>query len=176
MSYHANVTAAHQLIDDIMPHVWARRPDVQVKIIGSAPPPDVQALAVRHAPRVMVSGFVPDIRPHLWSATAAVAPMAYGAGIQNKVLEAMACATPVVASTQAVAALDVQPDEEVLLADGGSQTAAALLRLLQDESLRARLGAGGRQYVCRNHNWAHIAQQLQVMYDELLRPPAGHTG
>jgi glycosyltransferase involved in cell wall biosynthesis len=170
MSYHANVTAALFLMTDIMPHVWAQQPDVRVNIIGSAPPPEIRALAARHAPRVTVSGYVADLRPYLRRATLAVAPVAYGAGIQNKVLEAMACGAPVVASPQAVAALHTTQGEEVLVAEGGPASAAAILQLLADPALRQRLGAGGRRYVAEQHDWNQVARQLRTIYHELVVP------
>jgi len=172
MSYHANITAAHSLIADIMPQVWAKRPDVRVNIVGSSPPPEIRALAVRYAPLVTVSGYVPDLRPYLQTATLAVAPVAYGAGIQNKVLEAMACEAPVVASSQAVAALHIQPGEEALVADGAEASAAAILTVLADAALRQRLGARGRRYVAEHHDWNQVARQLQAIYHELVHPAA----
>ncbi|HEX9018480.1 MAG TPA: glycosyltransferase, partial [Anaerolineaceae bacterium] len=89
MSYHANVAMALELVNKIMPIVWSRKPDVEVKIVGKDPPAAILELASN--PRVVVTGTVPDIRPYLRQATIAAAPLAYGAGIQNKVLEAMAC-------------------------------------------------------------------------------------
>ena len=176
MSYHANITAAHFLIADIMPRVWAQRPEVCVNIVGSSPPPEIRALAARYAPLVNVSGYVTDLRPYLQTATMAVAPVAYGAGIQNKVLEALACEAPVVASPQAVAALQTQPGEQLLVADGAPATAAAILQLLADGALCRRLGIAGRQYVAEHHDWNQVARQLQAIYHELVPPPARLPG
>jgi glycosyltransferase involved in cell wall biosynthesis len=114
MSYHANVTAALHLVNDIMPHVWAQRPAVQVWLVGKDPTAEVRRLA-ETAPtlpgseerRVVVTGGVPSMPEYIQGATIAVAPLLYGAGIQNKALEAMACGTPVVATAQATGALRV---------------------------------------------------------------------
>lgn len=168
MSYHANVTAALHLVNDIMPRVWARRPDVRVAIVGSAPAPEVRALAARHSPRVSVTGHVPDLRPHLRSAALAVAPVPYGAGIQNKVLEAMACGTPVLASPQAVSALQARAGEDLRVAESASAFADEMLHLLDDESLRRRIGDRGRRYICAQHDWSTVAGQLEGIYHELL--------
>jgi len=164
MSYHANVTAALYLVTDIMPRVWALKPEVKVAIVGSMPPREVKELAQRHAPRVTVTGYVPDIRPHLWSATVAVAPVPYGAGIQIKVLEAMACAAPVVATPSAVSALTARAGEDFLVAGTPEDFAAALLRLLDDNTFCARLGAQGRRYVAEHHDWNSIGRQLEEIY------------
>ena len=61
-------------------------------------PPAVQALA---GERVLVTGAVADMRTWLAAADVVVAPLRIARGIQNKVLEAMAMARPVVASPAA---------------------------------------------------------------------------
>ncbi len=172
MSYHANVTAALRLVNEIMPHVWRQSPDVQVVIAGSAPPRAVRQLA---SERVRVTGFVPDLRPHLQAATVAAAPIPYGAGIQNKVLEAMACGLPVVASPQASSALEARPGEELWVASEPAEFAAALVRLLADPALRQRLGQAGRQYVVRRHRWDGIVGDLERMYDDFISAAHQHT-
>jgi glycosyltransferase involved in cell wall biosynthesis len=170
MSYHANVTAALHLIQDIMPRVWAQRPDVQVWIAGKDPPREIRALGTYGGQssviggRVTVTGTVPDIRPYLRRATLAVAPVPYGAGIQNKVLEAMACETPVVASPQAISALAARPGRDLVVAGGAEAFAQAVLALLDDPARRAQLGPAGRAYVEAHHNWEVIAAQLEDIY------------
>ncbi len=166
MSYHANVTAALRLTDEIMPLVWNEHPNARVQIVGKDPPSSVRKLATDN--RLLITGFVPDLRPHLQCATVAVAPIAYGAGIQNKVLEAMACATPVVASPQAVSALDVRDGEQILLGDGPEASARQVLRLLEDAALRQRIGQAGRQYVEQCHDWDGIVAQLEAIYREMI--------
>ena len=167
MSYHANVTAALYLVREIMPRVWQRRPDVRVEIVGKDPAREVQALASGE-PRVTVTGFVADLRPYLRRATVAVSPMRYGAGIQNKVLEAMACGAPVIATSLAVSALAVEPDQDLLLADHPSAFARGILQVIESPSLQRRLGAAGRAYVEANHDWAKIVTRLEAIYEGLL--------
>ena len=97
MSYHANVAAVQDLVEIIMPLVWAKQPEVHLQIVGKDPTSAVQALGKQ--PNITVTGSVPDLRPYLAQAAIAVSTVRYGVGIQNKVLEAMAMATPVVCST-----------------------------------------------------------------------------
>ncbi len=169
MSYHANVTAALHLVNDIMPLVWAQRPDAEVWIVGRDPTAEVRRLATNPASvsdqrRVVVTGAVPAMSEHIQAAAIAVAPLLYGAGIQNKALEAMACGTPVVATHQATAALDVVSGRDLLIADGAEAFAAALIDLLADHALRARLGASGRCYVEQHHAWETAAAALETVY------------
>lgn len=166
MSYHANVTAALQLVNDIMPLVWQQRPEVQVVLAGSAPPPAVRALGERADGRVRVTGYVDDLRPYLRGATVAVAPVTYGAGIQNKVLEAMACGVPVVASSQASSALQVTPGHELLVAASPPAFAEAILGLLASETRCSELAQAGRRYVVSHHDWEAIAARLEGYYDK----------
>ena len=177
MSYHANITAALHLANDIMPRVWAQRPDVSLCIVGKDPPAEIRALAgvgeqsatQNPKSKIVVTGTVPDIRPYLWAATVAVAPIPYGAGVQNKVLEAMACGTPVVASPVAVSALDVTDGEQLLVAEDAEQGAAAILRLLADAPLRNRLSSAGRRYVEQHHDWDAVAGRLETIYEAVRR-------
>lgn len=170
MSYHANVAAAVHLVRDIMPLVWSTRPSVRVVLAGKSPVRAVRDLEQIRPGFVSVTGTVSDLRPHLRRAAAAVAPMVYGVGIQNKVLEAMACATPVIASPQATAALSATPGEELLVGDSPQEMSQAILRVLADEPLRRRLGAKGRAYVERRHDWAAIVGNLEQVY---AAAPAG---
>lgn len=171
MSYHANVTAALHLVNDVMPLVWAHRPDAQVWIVGRDPAPEVRKLAEsqppmagNEQPRVVVTGGVPLMPEYIQSATLAAAPLLYGAGIQNKALEALACGTPVVATHQATAALDVVSGRELLIADGPEAFADAVLTLLADPALRDRLGAAGRRFVEEHHSWDAAASALEAVY------------
>lgn len=166
MSYHANVTAAFYLLDEIMPQVWELMPHARVEIVGQNPPSVLQRRANE---RVSVLGYVPDMRPYLHRATVACAPIRYGAGTQNKVLEAMACGTAVVATPQAIAALDAQSERDVLVGTDPANLAAQLVRVLTDGLLRSRLEQRGRQYVEQNHLWQRSANLLTNVYEQARR-------
>jgi glycosyltransferase involved in cell wall biosynthesis len=172
MSYHANVTAALHLVRHIMPFVWGERPQVKLYIVGANPPRQIRKLAEEFPAWVEVTGTVPDVRPYLRRASVAVAPVLYGAGIQNKVLEALACGTPVVATTQACAALEVTQGEDLLVAQEPREFAQGVLRLLEDQELAARLGTAGRRYVEKNHNWGVVTEKLEEVYREVVGPRA----
>ena len=164
MSYHANVTMAVYLVREVMPQVWARRPDARVCIVGKDPPQVVRALS---GSRVDIKGAVPDMAPYLQRATVAAAPMAYGAGIQNKVLEAMACATPVVTTPQAAAALAAVPGRDLLVGSDARDLAAQIVALLENPTHAAAVGAAGRAYVEQNHCWDDIVAMLVGLYRAL---------
>ena len=177
MSYHANVTGALHLMHEIMPLVWAQRPGVRVWVVGKDPPREVRRLSVTDG-RIEVTGTVPDMRPYLQRATVAAAPAPYSAGIQNKVLEAMACGTPVVASPRAVSSLDVTNGRHALVARDPAGFADAVLSLLEDPALCRQIGRDARRYVEMYHDWRLIAEQLEAIYGEFSAihvHPRSHT-
>lgn len=167
MSYHANIAAAQRLVEQIMPLVWAQQPLAQLWIVGSAPPRSIRRYAAD--PRIVVTGRVPEIASYLQRATIAASPLCYGVGVQNKVLEAMATATPVVTDPQCLAALEAKPGQELLTATSNAEFAAVLIELLQDAGLREQLGAAGRAYVVRTHRWTQSAMLLLDAYHQALQ-------
>ncbi len=166
MSYHANVAAALDLATQVMPHVWARRSDVRLIIAGKDPSSELLALTADS--RITVTGTVPDLRPYLAQATVAVSPIRYAVGIQNKLLEAMAMATPVVSTPQATAALQARAGRDLLVADTAQKIAESVTSLLADDTLRHRVGQAGRCYVETHHNWNIAAETLTKVYREVI--------
>jgi glycosyltransferase involved in cell wall biosynthesis len=163
MSYHANHSMVDHFLDRILPLIRAEVPDVQIWIVGKDP-----ARSVRERGRqsgIKVTGEVPYIEQYLRTASLAAAPILYGVGIQNKVLEAMACATPVIASSQAVSALEAVPGRDVLIGDQPAEFARAAVELLRSPEKREALGGAGRQFVERRHSWAMVAKALEGIYD-----------
>jgi len=166
MSYHANVTMAMYLMNEIMPQVWAKQPDVKVLIVGKDPPANIRLMAEH--PQVTVTGTVHDLRPYLQRASIAVAPLLYGAGSQFKVLEAMASCTPVIATPRAVLALNALPGRDLLIAQSPAEFAEKIVTLIENPQLRNQIGLAGRRYVEYTHQWAKIAEQLEGVYDEVI--------
>ena len=162
MSYHANIAMVLHLIEDIMPQVWAYQPEVHLVIVGKDPVKEIRELAQQ--PQITVTGTVDDMRPYLQRAAVAIAPITYGAGIQNKVLEAMACATAVVASPIAVSAITADAGRDLLVAGNPEEFARCILDLLGNPAKRSRIGLNGRQFVETNHDWVKLAASLESVY------------
>ncbi len=166
MSYHANVAAVRHLVRSVMPHVWKKRPDVRLQVVGKDPTPEVRQFAEETGGKVEVTGTVPEILPYLQRAAAAVVPTVYGAGIQNKVLEAMACAAPVVSSPGAVSALDCSDGVELLVREEPAAFAGAILSLLDDPQKAEVIGDAGQRYVAEHHAWPAVIRQLEDIYSQ----------
>ena len=171
MSYHANIAAALDLAHEVMPRVWQQLPDAKLTIAGKDPSAELLALATD--PRITVTGTVPDLRPYLAQATVAVSPMRYGVGIQNKVLEAMAMATPVITTPQTVTSLQTKTEQDIVVADTPQAMAQAVLNLLTDASLRQQIGQAGRNYVETYHDWKVTTQKLVEVYREAMALETG---
>lgn len=163
MSYHANAAAALHLARHVMPRVWLSRPDARLVIGGKGPSEQVRALGTDA--RIEVTGYLDDLRPLFRRATVAVASLVYGAGIQNKVLEAMAAGVPVVTSVAAAGGLTARAGSDFLVGDTPSGLADQILRLLGEPALREGLAAAGRDYVRREHDWTALARRLIETYE-----------
>lgn len=156
MDYRPNVDAACWFAHEVMPMLRSRRPAPEFHIVGADPAPDVRALAA--LPGVRVTGRVPDVRPYLAHAAVAVVPLRIARGIQNKLLEAMAMARPVVASPQAFEGAHARPGRDLLVADGAEAMAGRVAEILG--GVHPGLGAAAREAVASGHDWAHALRRL----------------
>ena len=163
MSYHANLHAAMVLVKEIMPIVWMKKPHIRVQLVGKDPPYELRKLALDDS-RVEVTGTVPNLAVYLQNATIAVAPVMYGVGIQNKILEAMACGTPVITSRQGVSALDTVAGRDLLTAGTAEEFARKIIETLDNAALLAELGENGRLFVEKHHQWKDIIKELLKIY------------
>jgi polysaccharide biosynthesis protein PslH len=154
MDYWPNVDAVIWFVREALPALRARWPALVFHIVGRSPAPAVKALA---GDAVVVSGTVPDVRPYLQHAAAVVAPLRLARGIQNKILEAMAMARPVVAAAGCVEAIDAEPGRELVAASEAAGYVDAVDRLLRAPADAAAIGAAARACVLRNYAWsAHL--------------------
>src|SRR5262249_53394222 len=142
-------------------------PSARFYAVGSHPPP---ALTVLAGPNVVVTGHTEDVRPYIQHAAAVVAPLKIARGVQNKVLEAMAMARPVVATPEATRALGVMEGVDLFVESEPAPFAAAVVDAIRGPD-GARIGFSGRAYVERHHNWP---RNLAAM-DELLAKLSGET-
>jgi len=165
LNYHPNVASVLYFVNEILPLIRRDEPDIQLQLVGANPVGAVQALA---SDQIEVTGFVPSITDYLGQATIALAPVVYGSGMQIKVLEAFLTGTPLVATEVALRGLDVRHKEHVLVADTPADFASAVLRLLADPDLRARLGAAGRRYVEQHHDLRATTARLVEIYQRVI--------
>ena len=165
MSFHANRVAARWLCDEIWPHVRSRHPEARLLIAGARPP---AALLRRRRADIEVTGYVPELGRLIAGAAVAVAPLRYAVGIQNKVLEAMACAIPVVTTSAAVGDLGFEEGGHGFVANDARAFAERICWLLDDRRLAGEMGRAGRDYVERHHAIGPLADELDRYYHDTL--------
>lgn len=173
MNYFPNADAAAWFAAEVLPLVRDEVPDAEFRIVGRYPTRAVRALARR--PGVSVTGAVPDVRPHLADAAAAVAPFRIARGVQSKVLEAMASGLPVAGTHLAFQGLTARRDDGVRAADTPEALAGEIIPLLRDPALRRAVGAEARRYVERNHRWEDAGLLLESTLEKLAAARYGSS-
>lgn len=156
MDYWPNADAVTWFARDVFPAVRKAHEDAMFFIVGSRPTDEVKRLAT--LPGVHVTGRVEDIRPYLWHAAVAVAPLRIARGVQTKVLEAMAAGTPTVVTSGALEGIGAIPGKHVLLADTAGQFSSAVDKLLR-ESIPA-LSVHARELVECEHEWENNLERV----------------
>lgn len=166
MNYGPNQDAVRWFLN----HCWARVrqqwPEAQFWIIGKYANPSDVDFGKHKGCRVW--GFVPDMMAVLRQAHMAVAPMQTGSGMQFKILEAMACSLPVVASKLGLGSIHAIPGEEVMIADDPDSMVEILGRVWADSQYRACLGRNALAFVKRHHSWEAIGDQVNGIYNDLV--------
>lgn len=165
MSFHANTTAARWLCERIWPLVRAEHPDARLVIAGARPPRGLRNLA---CDSIEVSDYVPDLAGTIGQAAVAVAPLRYAVGVQNKVLEALACATPVVATPAAIGDLGLRNGRDVIVADTAEDLARGVRFLLSNPGIARQIGEAGLRYAATHHSITATADLLESEYFDML--------
>jgi sugar transferase (PEP-CTERM/EpsH1 system associated) len=173
MDYAPNVDGIVWFAEQCWPPLRARFPDSKLLIVGSRPVPAVQALAQR--PGIEVTGRVPETPQWFDRATVAIAPLRLARGVQNKVLEAMSMALPVVAMPQAAQGLGELPPGTLRTAATAAETVDAIAELFLDPARARREGAAAAAWVRVHFRWEHMYARLDAELAALgLGPAAGH--
>ncbi len=161
MDYTPNVDAAVTLATEVLPRVRAQVPDAHLALVGRHPNTGVAALA--SLPGVAVTGEVDDVVPWLNRAAVMACPMWSGTGVKNKLLEAMACARPCVATPLALQGIAATHGTDVMVGDDVDAVATAIVELLRRPDRAAALGRAARTLVQREHSWASVAERYRTV-------------
>jgi len=163
--YAPNADAAQYLIRRIFPQVREYIPNARLILIGRDPPATLQTLANES---IEVTGRVSDIRLYLEQAMVVVSPLRMGAGIKNKVLEALALGKPVVATALSCDGIAVEDGTHLLIANHSREFANAIVRLIRTPALRDRLSEAGRALIEDRYTWHTVADQYERLYRSLM--------
>jgi len=178
MDYWPNADAVSWFAREVMPILRRRAVPPEFHVVGANPGKELLKLAA--APGVFVTGRVADTRPYIAHASAVVAPLRIARGIQNKVLEAMAMAKPVVASRQAFEGVRARPGQDLLVAEGAEGTALAVSEVL--DGRHPGLGQAARRAVELAYDWSATLSVLDGFFRDMPQPEEcrahqrNHTG
>jgi len=168
MDYAPNVDAVVHFGHEVFPQLRAKDPRLTFVIVGTSPRREVRQLAKLRG--VIVTGYVEDPFRYVQRAKVVVAPLRFAAGVQNKVLEALALGKAVVATPPAARWLP--PDEQQVLcvaSPSEEELIFSIMSLLQDGAWRRQLGERGRQLVCSKYRWAYVGERLLAEIESVLR-------
>ena len=158
MSYPPNVNAVEYLADEIMPIVWKTLPETKLYIAGTTPDPKVKKTA---SERIIVSGWLDDIREAYAQSRVFIAPMRIGTGLQNKLLEAMSMRLPAITSLLANASLGAKPNEEILIGSNAEEMANNIITLLTDKEKAEHIAQAGFDFTNRVYDWGRATEVLE---------------
>jgi polysaccharide biosynthesis protein PslH len=163
-NYFPNHDALIYFIDEILPLVIQRRPNVKLSIVGPGAQPAVLARQSRH---VEIVGFVDDVMPHLDRASVVVVPLRIGGGTRLKIVEAMAKSKAIVSTRIGAEGIDVTHEKNALLADSPADFAAQVVRALTSPELARTLGEQARILAEERYAWTAVVGELVRFYDQL---------
>ena len=169
LAYPPNSDAVHWFAGKVLPLLRAQDPGLVLEVVGGGAPKSL--LALEGTPGLRFTGFVPDTRPHLWSAAVSVCPVRTGAGRQNKLLEAFAAGTPCVATPLAAAGAEAVDQRHLLVAEEPQAFAEAVLRLCREPALGRRLARQAQGLLGKLYRWEANARVLERTMTRAARRP-----
>jgi len=165
LDYLPNADAALYFANEIFPLVRRQMPDAKFSVVGFNPPRAVRDLA--RIPGVELRANVVDIRREMAGAALSVAPVRFGAGIQNKVLQSLSMGIPVVSTTFAAQPFGDPADSPLLAAESPREFADLVVKVLADPPYRCRLAQAGRRLIERHFKWDQVLAPLDGMLEGL---------
>ncbi len=161
MSYFPNDHAINHFLDDIYPMIVSADPETRLLIVGANPS---KKLLERSSKKIIITGFVNDVRPHIARAQVFIIPLLIGSGIRGKALEAMAMKIPIVTTTLGCAGIYIKHEESALFADTHQEFANAVLKLFNNPALRQTISENAYSVVRENYDWTKKGQELDEVY------------
>lgn len=166
MSYSFNNDAALYFLSEVYPSIKKRVPEFKIFFVGLNPSEKLKGFA-RRDENVVVTGYVPDIRPFVRRAWIYVSPLRYGTGLKDKILEAFAMGKAVAASTVSCEGIEYQDGRDALIADGAEATAERVAFLLENENVRKKLGENARRLAVEKYSWEIISDKIDKIYESI---------
>jgi glycosyltransferase involved in cell wall biosynthesis len=168
MGYFPNIKAVDFFCNNVFPLILKKRPSTTFYITGINP---IKGILKYHDNKnIIVTGYVENLTHVLNRAKIFIAPLQSGAGIQNKILEAMACSLPVITTSYGNAGIQAIENQEIMVIDNPKNFAREILDLLENNKKRDVLGNNGLKLVQKNFSWESFARRLLSLYTDSINP------
>jgi glycosyltransferase involved in cell wall biosynthesis len=168
-----SVDAARYIAEKIFPQLQQQHKDIELAIVGAYPTPELEKMGQRDG--IRVTGFVDDHRPYLWQASAFVAPIFTGAGMRVKVLEAMACGVPVVATGLAMQGIDAVDGEHFFRAENADEFIEASRRCIESPDDTREVGRRGRELIAESYSSQAMAREREAIWQHVIADWQGRS-
>ena len=163
LDWRPNLDAVRLLLDDIFPQVRTMEPDARLFIVGRNPP-DWLRRQTALTPNAELHANVADVRPFLHECGVLAVPLRIGGGSRLKILEALACGTPVVATRVGAEGLSLEPGRDLTVVGQPEQMVAALVQAVRDPEAGLAQAERGRQVVLERYDWDVLADRLEQVW------------
>jgi glycosyltransferase involved in cell wall biosynthesis len=165
LHYPPNADGVRWFAREVFPLVCEKVPQASLTIVGKNPPKDFLQLAAENPEKIIVTGYVPDLAPHLEGAALAVIAVRAGSGMRVRILEMFALGVPIVTTTIGMEGIEARHEEHLLVADTPAAFATAVVRLLEDKSLQEKLAINGRRLAETRYDWRIALNKLDEVID-----------
>ncbi len=165
MFYESNITAVTYFVEEVFDKVKEKFPEIKFYIVGSRP--DAKVIKLGEKPGVIVTGFVDDVSDYFVNPSIFVAPMLSGAGVQNKILQAMAAGCPVITSTIGAEGIENISKKELIVCDDAQTMADKIIFLLNNDDIRKSQAEHAKKYIVENLSEDIILTQLKQILKKI---------
>ncbi len=161
-----NSDAVDYFLDEILPLIRAKKPEVEVDFVGDSPTKKLKRQELKNS-HIKVHGFVDDTRPFVQKAAVFIAPIRSGSGTKIKVLNAMAMGKPVVTTSIGAEGIYVEVDRNIMIADDPKTFAEKTVYLLNNKHIADQIGMAGRKVIEKYYDWNVIKMNMEQLYNEI---------
>ncbi len=162
-----------RIVEKILPGIRAVLPDIKLHIVGANPTGEIMSYG---SDNIIIHPNVPDLAPYLQDAAVYIHPHLGGSGIQNKLLEAMACGCPVVTTHSGAWGFSIVNGFNGFVASNDKEFIDLTLNLLNNPEHAKNIGSNARGYIIENHSWQRIYEQLDSILEEIFNGRGINSG
>ncbi|MDQ1266150.1 MAG: hypothetical protein QG635_1302 [Bacteroidota bacterium] len=163
----SNTQCTANIANFILPKVKKSFPDIKFNIVGAKPPDSVQKLA-NSSNSITLESDVPEMQPYLRNSKVFIHPHFGGSGIQNKLIEAMACGCPVVTTPSGIQGIDAVNGESVLIGNNFDELAELTIKILKDEDFASNIAINARKHIEKKHSWDVIYKSFDDIINSVI--------